>query len=464
MSLKQFFLSRFAAKETATTQPVNATTKTCPNKVTVPWKLKVTVNTKPSGGTTQDLVTIDIDSGIPTPPAFKLASQHIVDLTGTNDVDTNVGASTPGWIVENTEHVVLAPGDDEAILLTLTQWKLHVTVESRHKGKWPTGTVSVAFAGAHESTKDVTMTSDRSSVADLFNGPPANGPVTVTLGDPDWRLDTNPKPMDVAIKAPEDKAHTVFIKRRWKLTVNVDSIFPDIFPDDSVTLTFPGGLPSTSGTLNKKLWSYELTGFDDVDGALVIDCPTWKLMDVVPPLKLRGDTDTTINVKLGAWRLKVNVESTTAFGWPKDDVIISFANPLLASRTLKMNAKTGFVHMDGYIDLTKEKLKAEVTGGWTLEAEAEVTIACGDTKQEVTLKLKGVDIAFELVDAATPPVGVANEKVKVLREDGTDAPGAPTVMDGAGLVKLTNVPPENYKIKFPDRYDVEWEFSKEEDL
>jgi hypothetical protein len=176
---------------------------------------------------------------------------------------------------------------------------------------------------------------------------------------------------------------------------------------------------------------------------------------------LRPDTDSTVNVKVAAWRLKVNVESTTAFGWPKDDVIISMPDTAVAPKTLKMTAKTGFVHIDGFVEIQNKKVKAEAPG-WTLEAEQDLSIRPGNLI-EMTLKLKGVNVVFELLDAATPPVGVANEKVSVFREDDTAVPGAPAQTDGAGLVTLTNVPPETYKVKFPDRYDAEWEFSKEED-
>lgn len=456
--LSKFFSSRSAAKETGGGGDTGAPKKTCPEEQVTPWTLKVTVKTDPGQGQPHEDVQLIFSSGI-AGETFKLSNIAVKNFTGTNLVDSSVQASTPGWALVQQERVVLKPGDDESIGLTIKQWKLHATVQSRHGGKFPAGNVTVGYAGSHQGSVNLAMAS-ATAVAEFFNGNSANAPITLTLADPEWRAEVA-SPPSFAIAAPEDKSQTVYIVHQWKLTVNVTS---DVawWPEDDVTLLFPGGLRSQTGKLPSAPWKYEVTGFDDIDGKLNVTCPGWLLVGDPPDLKLRADTESTVNVKVAAWRIKVTVESTTAFGWPESDVTISIPNTTVPSKTLKMTAKTGFVHLDGYEEVKAGKLKAEVEG-WTLEAEQEVNIKSGQGVIEMTLKLKGVDVVFELLDAATPPVAVAKEKVKVLRADGTDAPGAPTETDDSGLVKLTNVPPETYKIKLPDRYDAEWEFSKEED-
>src|SRR5579872_1105765 len=175
-----------------------------------------------------------------------------------------------------------------------------------------------------------------------------------------------------------------------------------------------------------------------------------------------GDNITVnIEVEPKIWTLKVTVESTTAFGWPKDAVNVEFPTTSIASKTVTLTAKTGEVTVTGEDDATGTA-KATVAN-WTLEKEEPITLTSGDSKT-VTLKLKGVDEAFLLVDAGTPPAPVKDENVTLLREDGTPVPGAPAKTDADGKVKLNNVPPEKYKIKFPDRYDAEWEFDKYDNL
>jgi hypothetical protein len=211
----------------------------------------------------------------------------VLNFTNTNNVDTIVRASTPGWELVKSEHVILTPGDAESICLTLQQWKLHVSVQSLHKGKWPAGNITVVYVGAYNADAVIQMTSDSSSVVHFFNGPPANAPITLALADSEWRVDTANSPA-MAMKAPEEKWHSISIRRRWKLTVNVtyDVVW---WPEDGVTLLFPGGLPSQTDKLVNAPWTYEVTGFDDIDGNLNVSCPTWVLVGA-PPYSSCGQT------------------------------------------------------------------------------------------------------------------------------------------------------------------------------
>jgi hypothetical protein len=109
----------------------------------------------------------------------------------------------------------------------------------------------------------------------------------------------------------------------------------------------------------------------------------------------------------------------------------------------------------------KTKVSAE-SEDWTLVKERSVDVAPGK-EAATTVRLKGVDLEFELRDAADAPV--TDERVKLFRADGkTAVPKAPAKTDAKGRVKLTNVPPEEYQIKFPKRYDAEWEEGATEDL
>ena len=71
---------------------------------------------------------------------------------------------------------------------------------------------------------------------------------------------------------------------------------------------------------------------------------------------------------------------------------------------------------------------------------------------------KTISLEFQLVDPEEK--AVPKESYVLHKPDGTTEPGT---TDGEGGVKLTDVEPGEYKIQFPNRYDVEWKFLRVED-
>ncbi len=254
------------------------------------------------------------------------------------------------------------------------------------------------------------------------------------------------------------------LKRKpWELKVRVKSVFDDLWPSGGVALSLPGDLTSGQGTLEGKVWVFTMTGVDPVNGEVRASHAEWAMKDAKGPVaNLKPGVKQEVDVEVHNWRLTATVESTTAFGWPKEDVALKSEDGKVLFPSFKMTSKTATANLSGLAEVDS-KLIAETPGGWTLEAPADLKLKPGD-QRSVTLKLKGVKVQFQLMDAATTRAAVKDEPVKVLREEGTEVPSAPAKSNDKGMVELVNVPPENYKIKLAERYDDEWEFSSTEAL
>lgn len=325
-----------------------------------------------------------------------------------------------------------------------------------------------------EDVKDVPVTvngqtkpTDKHGIATFDPLDPVDHPVDLDPLGVDL-LKIYDQPSDTAQEVSVSNGEITYVayelkRKPWSLKVTVKSIFGDLWPTSGVALALPSGLSAGSGTLEGQDWVFTLTGLEDVDGEVRASHADWMMKDATgPTIQLKPGLKKEVQIELHTWRLTAIVESTTAFGWPTEDVTVESEDGKVTFPPFKMTAKTGTVKLSGIADVDS-KLLAKTVGGWTLEAPVALKLKPGDVKTE-TLKLKGVDIQFQLMDAATTPAPVKDEPVKILREDGKDVPRAPDKTDAKGQVELKNVPPEKYKIKFPERYDDEWEFGATEAL
>ena len=427
----------------------------CPRKWTLP--VAVRTNTKWDWPSTPVTLTFADASNSPQTIQMTSAKSAAVVFEGLTGVaNKRVTASVTGWSQGESAQLTLHQGDNASEEeVWIERWALKVTVNSSEANRWPAGDISAGLAGAN----DATLTAKMSRTTQVFNfrgAAAVKAPLTLTLTDPDWKIVKLPQ---IDIKPGEDRFINLVVRPCWQLTVTVKSK-RTVWPVDEVVVNLPGSLPAGKGVMSATSWDYVTQGFDDVNGPVSVAVPEWAMVGAAKQVSLKAGDIKKVELEVDCWVLRVTVESTTAFGWPEKDVTVKLASGGIPAKTIRMSAKTAEVRFEGTSAL-KTKVSAE-SEDWTLVRERSADLEPGK-EAATTVRLNGVDLEFELRDAADAPI--ADEKIKLFRADGTTAvPRAPNKTDSKGRVKLTNVPPEEYQIKFPKRYDVEWEEGATEDL